>query len=83
MTWQTERPLRPPPGIDLIDKICVAADQRERQQAQAPDMMVQMTQAMAQMTQQQTQIIAALAALVSRMQDHTPKKVSAPKDKQP
>jgi hypothetical protein len=51
MTWQTERPLRPPAGIDLVDKICVAADQRERRQAAAPDVMQQMLQS-SMMTQQ-------------------------------
>jgi hypothetical protein len=61
MTWQTDRPLQPPPGIDLVDKICLAADQRERQQAQAPDRMEQMMAACATMMQQQSAIIALLA----------------------
>jgi hypothetical protein len=77
--WQAEHGLGPQPGINLIDRMCINADQRERAQAQRPDLM----QVMMMMTQQQNQIIAALAALVARMEDQTPKKVSAPKDKQP
>jgi len=83
MTWQTERPLRPPAGIDWVDKICLAADARERAQAQAPDTMMQMMTVCATMMQMQTQTLAALAALVSRMEDQKPKKAPAPKDKQP
>jgi hypothetical protein len=60
MTWQIDRPLQPPPGIDLVDKIAVAFDQRERQQAQRPDFM----EAAMMMLQAQSQQIAALAALV-------------------
>ena len=62
MTWQTDLPLQPPPGVDLVDKIALAFDQRERQQAQQPDVM----QAMMQMLTMQSQQIAALAALVLR-----------------
>ena len=62
MTWKTDRPLQPPPGVDLIDKIAVAFDQRERQQAQRPDFM----EAAMQMLTMQSQQIAALAALVLR-----------------
>jgi hypothetical protein len=58
--------LQPPPGVDLIDRMCIAADQRERQQARAPDRTEQMTAACTLMLQQQTQIIAALAELVMR-----------------
>jgi hypothetical protein len=68
MTWQTEHPLRPPPGIDLIDKICISADQRERRQAQAPDVMQQMMTVMTKQTQMQSQILQALVALVARME---------------
>jgi hypothetical protein len=70
MTWQTGRPLRPPDGVHLVDQICIAADQRERAQAQQPDVM----QFMMTMQRQQTQILAALAALVSRMEDQKPRK---------
>ena len=77
--WQAERPLQPQPGIDLIDRMCINADQRERAQAQRPDFM----QAAMMMMQMQTQTLAALAALVSRMEDQKPKKAPAPKDKQP
>jgi len=59
--WQAERPLQPQPGIDLIDRMCVTADQRERQQAQAPDTMTQMVAACTAMLQMQTQTIALLA----------------------
>jgi len=69
----TERPLGPPPGINLIDAICISADRRERAQAQAPDMMAQMAQAMAMMQTTQTQILQVLAALVSRMEDQKSK----------
>jgi hypothetical protein len=72
--WQAERGLGPQPGIDLIDRMVENATARERAQAHQPDLM----QALMTMSQQQTQIIAALAALVSRMED-APKK--APKDK--
>jgi len=60
MTWQTDRPLQPPPGVDWIDKICVAADRRERAQAQRPDFM----ETAMMVLQIQSQQIAALAALV-------------------
>jgi hypothetical protein len=62
MTWQTERPLQPPPGIDLVDRICIAADQRERAQAQQPDLM----QFMIKMTEQQTKILALLAQILTK-----------------
>ena len=62
--------MKPPPGVDLIDKIAVAFDQRERQQAQrpAPDFM----EAAMQMLTMQSQQIVALAALVL-CQDDKPK----------
>jgi hypothetical protein len=63
------RPLGPMPGIDLVDRICIAADQRERAQAaQATDF----TQMMAVMTKQMemhSQMLTALVALVARMDD--------------
>jgi hypothetical protein len=73
------RPLGPQPGIDLIDRMCINADQRERAQGQQPNLM----QAVMTMMQMQTQTLAALAALVSRMEDQKPKKAPAPEDKQP
>jgi hypothetical protein len=63
---QVERPLQPPPGVDLIDRICLAADQRERRQAQAPDRMEQMMAALAQMMEMQTRTLQALATVVMR-----------------
>ena len=57
--------MNPPPGVDWVDKICLAADARERQQAQQPDLM----QAVTMMMQMQTQTLTALAALVLRMDD--------------
>jgi hypothetical protein len=63
---QLERPLQPPPGVALIDKICIAADQRERRQAQAPDRMEQMMVALTQMMEMQTRTLQALAAVVMR-----------------
>jgi hypothetical protein len=70
--WQAERPLQPPPGIALIDAMCVAADQRERQQAMRPDFM----EAAMMMLQVQSQQIVALAALV--LKDNKPKSKSKP-----
>jgi hypothetical protein len=70
MTWQTERPLRPPAGIDLVDKIALAFDERERMQAAAPDVM----RAMMQMLTTQSQQIAALAALVMREDKTKPRR---------
>jgi hypothetical protein len=52
--------MKPPPGVDLVDKIAVAFDQRERRQAQRPDFM----ESAMMMLQIQSQQIAALAALV-------------------
>jgi hypothetical protein len=62
--WQSERGLGPQPGIDLIDRMCIAADQRERAQAQQPDFAAML------MTMQQTQnlMMQALAALMLRLE---------------
>ena len=76
MTWQTDRPLQPPPGVDWIDKICVAADRRERAQAQRPDFM----ETAMMVLQIQSQQIAALAALV--MRKDKPKAKAKPKPRQ-
>jgi hypothetical protein len=59
------RPLGPMPGVDWVDKICIAADQRERAQAQQPDFTAML------MTMQNTQnlMMQALAALMLRMND--------------
>jgi hypothetical protein len=65
MTWQTDRPLRPPPGIDLIDAICISADHRERQQAMRPDS-ERMMEMMVQMMQLQSQTLQAVAAAILR-----------------
>ena len=67
--------MKPPPGVDLIDKIAVAFDQRERQQAQRPDFM----ESAMMMLQIQSQQIAALAALV--LKDDKAKLKSKPKAK--
>jgi hypothetical protein len=74
--WQNQRPLGPQPGIDLIDRIVTAADQRERHEAQRPDFM----EAAMQMLTMQSQQIAALAALV--MREDKPKAKAKPKSKQ-
>jgi hypothetical protein len=71
--WQAERELGPQPGIDLIDRMVTAADQRERQQTQGPDLM----QAAMMMMQLQSQQIAALAALV--LHNDKPKRKRSPK----
>jgi hypothetical protein len=58
-----------------VDKICIAADRRDRVLAQAPDaMMAQMTQAMMMMQATQTQMLQALTAIVLRMEDKQPKR---------
>jgi hypothetical protein len=59
--WQAERGLQPQPGIDLIDRICINADQRERAQAQQPDLM----QVLLQQQEQQTKILALLAQILT------------------
>jgi hypothetical protein len=64
----SERPLQPPPGIALVDAICISADQRERAQAAAPDMMAQMAQAMMTMQNTQNMMMQALAALMLRLE---------------
>jgi hypothetical protein len=60
MTSQVGRPLRPPDGIAWVDKIAIAFDQRERQQAQQPDLM----QALMAMQGQQTKILALLTQIL-------------------
>ena len=76
--WQRPVELGPQPGIDLIDRMCINADQRERAQAMRPDFM----ETAMMMLQIQSQQIAALAALVLRLEDQEkPKKGPAPKDK--
>ena len=65
--------MKPPPGVDLIDKIAVAFDQRERAQAQRPDFM----ETAMMMLQMQSQQIATLAALV--MSKDKPKPTRRPK----
>jgi hypothetical protein len=63
--WQAERGLGPQPGIDLIDRMCINADARERAQAQQPDFTAML------MTMQQTQnlMMQALAALMLRLEE--------------
>jgi hypothetical protein len=63
--WQAERGLGPQPGINLIDAMCINADQRERAQAQQPDF----TAMLMTMQQTQTQMMQVLAALVLRLED--------------
>jgi hypothetical protein len=62
--------VNPPPGVDLVDKIAVAFDQRERQQNQRPDFM----ESAMMMLQIQSQQIAALAALVMRKDNPKPRR---------
>jgi hypothetical protein len=78
--WQAERPLQPQPGIDLIDRMCINADQRERQQAAAPDTMTQMMAACTTMMQMQSQTIQALTALVLGEDDKPKAKPKGAKD---
>jgi hypothetical protein len=72
--------VKPPPGVDLVDKIALAFDQRERAQAQQPAEVERMMAVMVKMVEMQSQTLQALTALVSRMEDQ---KAPAPKDKQP
>jgi hypothetical protein len=70
--WQNERPLGTQPGIDLIDKMCIAADRRERQQAMRPDS-DRMMETMMQMMQLQSQTLQAVAAAILRNDKPKPK----------
>jgi hypothetical protein len=74
--------IQPPPGVDLVDKIAVAFDQRERAQAAAPDTMAQMVQVMMTMQATQTQMLQALTTIVMRMEEREalPKKAPPLKD---
>src|SRR6516165_5277434 len=58
--WQNERPLGTQPGIDLIDRMCINADQRERQQAQQPADSERMMEIMVTMMQMQSQTLHAV-----------------------
>jgi hypothetical protein len=58
--WQSQRELGPQPGIDLIDRMCINADQRERAQAQQPDYQ-RMIEAM---MKTQTMILELLARFI-------------------
>jgi hypothetical protein len=78
MTYQSDHPLRSPPGCDLIDAICISADQRERMQAAQPGMLIQ---AMAMMMQQQKQMLQVLTALVARMVDENKAPEASREDK--
>jgi hypothetical protein len=53
--------VKPPPGVDLIDRMCIAADQRERQQAMRPDS-ERMMEIMVRMMAMQSQTLQAVAA---------------------
>jgi len=64
--------VNPPPGVDLIDKMCIAADRRERQQAMRPDS-ERMMEIMVQMMQMQSQTLQAVAAAILRNDKGKPK----------
>ena len=57
--------MKPPPGVDLIDRMCIAADQRERQQAMRPDS-ERMMEIMVKMMEMQSQTLQAVAAAILR-----------------
>jgi hypothetical protein len=57
--------VKPPPGVDLVDKIAVAFDQRERQQAMRPDS-ERMMEIMVKMMEMQSQTLQAVAAAILR-----------------
>jgi hypothetical protein len=63
--WQAQRELGPQRDIELIDRMCVNADQREREQATAPDVMAQIAAACTAMVNLQSQTIQALALLLN------------------
>jgi hypothetical protein len=70
--WQAERGLGPQPGIDLIDRMVIAADRRERQQAQRPDS-ERMMEIMVKMMEMQSQTLEAVAAAILRDDKGKPK----------
>ena len=67
------RPLQPPPGTDWVDKICIAADQRERAQAQQPDAMQLMLQSSMQMQQLMAKLIDVLVDRLNAAEAPEPK----------
>jgi hypothetical protein len=72
----TERSLQPPPGIGLIDAMCIAADARERAQAQQPADLAQMMAVMTKMMEMQSQTLQAVAAAILREDKAKPKRRS-------
>ena len=81
--WQAEIPISSPPGVGLIDQMCINADAQERlQQAQPTDMM-RMMQACMAMMRLQTTTVQALAALIMRNDDKPDKPKRRRKSKQP
>ena len=72
--------MKPPPGVDLIDKMCIAADQRERQQAQRPDS-ERMMEIMVKMMEMQSQTLQAVAAAILRDDKGKAKPKSKPEAK--
>jgi hypothetical protein len=65
---QAAIPIQPPPGVELIDKICIAADQRERAQAAQGTDFTQLMTVMTKQMEMQSQMLTALAAVVLRME---------------
>jgi hypothetical protein len=76
--WQNERPLGTQPGIDLIDRMCINADRRERQQTQQPADSERMMEIMVTMMQMQSQTLHAVAAAILRDDKGKPKLKSKP-----
>ena len=62
------RPLSPPPGIALIDRLVAQTEAQERAKAQQPDF-TQMMMVMTKQMEMQSQMLTALVALVARMED--------------
>ena len=86
--WQADHPLvnpdapaHPTPGVALIDRMVIAADQRERQQAQQPADSERMMEIMMKMMQMQSQTLQAVAAAILRDDKGKPKPKSKPEAK--
>jgi hypothetical protein len=60
--WQAPTPLGTPPGIAIVDRLCIEDAERQKQAAQSPDALVAtLVQMMAAMLQQNQMMLALLA----------------------
>jgi hypothetical protein len=86
--WQAEHPLvnpdvpaHPTPRVALIDRMVIAADRRERQQAQQPADSERMMEIMVKMMEMQSQTLQAVAAAILRDDKGKAKPKSKPEAK--